>query len=257
MRRIRVIPVLLIHKGGLYKTVKFSKPQYVGDPINAVRIFNEKEVDEIIILDIDATAKNKAPNIRMIEEIASEAFMPLAYGGGIRKVSEIKEILQRGAEKVVINYGSLEHPELIENAAAVFGSQSIVVSIDIKKNLFGRYKTTSINGTRTYNTHPTNHARNVEKLGAGEIMLTIINREGTFLGYDLDAIKMISDAVNIPVIANGGAKEISDFKKAIEDGHASAVAAGSMFVFKGPRRAVLVNYPSQQSLLADIYSKLN
>lgn len=256
MRRIRVIPVLLIQNGGLVKSIQFKKHQYVGDPINAVKIFNEKEVDEIVILDISATQDKRAPNIQQIAEITGEAFMPLAYGGGITRLEEIVEILYQGAEKVVLNTSALDDPQLITRAAQRFGNQSIVVSIDVQKNWLGQYKVYRNNGTKNAGINPVELAKQAAKLGAGEIMLTSIDRDGTFGGYDLELLKQITQAVEIPVIACGGAAEVKDFQQAVSIGGASAVAAGSMFVFQRPHRAVLISYPSQQELKEKLFSQL-
>jgi len=255
LRRIRVIPVLLIQNGGLVKSIQFKKHQYVGDPINAVKIFNEKEVDEIVILDISATQAKRAPNIQQIAEITGEAFMPLAYGGGITSLEEIKEILYEGAEKVVLNTSALDDPQLISRAAQRFGNQSIVVSIDVHKNWLGQYKVYRNNGTKNTSLNPVELAMQVAELGAGEIMLTSIDRDGTFGGYDLDLLKQVTQAVNIPVIACGGAAELSDFQQAVAIGGASAVAAGSMFVYQRPHRAVLISYPAQQELKEKLFSQ--
>jgi cyclase len=256
LRRIRVIPVLLIQNGGLVKSIQFKKHQYVGDPINAVKIFNEKEVDEIVILDISASQDKRAPNIQQIAEITGEAFMPLAYGGGITRLEEIVEILYEGAEKVVLNTSALDDPQLITRAAQRFGNQSIVVSIDVQKNWLGQYKVYRNNGTKNTGINPVELAKQVAELGAGEIMLTSIDRDGTFGGYDLDLLKQITQAVDIPVIACGGAAEVKDFQQAVAIGGASAVAAGSMFVFQRPHRAVLISYPSQQELKEKLFSQL-
>jgi imidazole glycerol-phosphate synthase subunit HisF len=256
LRRIRVIPVLLIQNAGLVKSIQFKKHQYVGDPINAVKIFNEKEVDEIVILDISATQSKRVPNIQQIAEITGEAFMPLAYGGGITRLEEIKEILYEGAEKVVLNTSALDDPQLIARAAQRFGNQSIVVSIDVQKNWLGQYKVYRNNGTKNTGINPVELARQVAELGAGEIMLTSIDRDGTFGGYDLDLLKQVTQAVDIPVIACGGAAEVQDFQQAVFIGGASAVAAGSMFVYQRPHRAVLISYPSQQELKEKLFSQL-
>lgn len=228
----------------------------MGDPINAVKIFNEKEVDEIVILDISASQDKRAPNIQQIAEITGEAFMPLAYGGGITRLEEIVEILYEGAEKVVLNTSALDDPQLITRAAQRFGNQSIVVSIDVQKNWLGQYKVYRNNGTKNTGINPVELAKQVAELGAGEIMLTSIDRDGTFGGYDLDLLKQITQAVDIPVIACGGAAEVKDFQQAVAIGGASAVAAGSMFVFQRPHRAVLISYPSQQELKEKLFSQL-
>lgn len=256
MRRIRLIPVLLIQNGGLVKSIQFKDYHYIGDPINAVKIFNEKEVDEIIILDISATKEGKAPNIEQIREIAGEAFMPLSYGGGITTLEEVKEILFKGAEKVILNTSALTNLSLITEIAEQFGSQSAVVSIDVKKDWRGNYKVYRGNGKKKTSFKPVEFAKSVEAAGAGEIMLTSIDRDGTYIGFDIDLLKSVADAVNIPVIACGGASELKDFTKAVNEGGASAVAAGSFFVFQRPLRAVLINYPSQLKLKTEVYNKL-
>lgn len=243
----RVIPSLLIHKGGLVKSVQFKDYKYVGDPINAVKIFNEKEVDEIAVIDIDASKENKAPNIAKIAEIASEAFMPMAYGGGITTIEQIKEILYNGIEKVIINKAAHTTPHLITQAANLFGNQSIVVSIDVKKVFLKGYRVFIENGKKNTGLHPVEFAITAEKLGVGEILLNSIDKDGTFTGYDLALIQQVSQAVNIPVIAIGGASSVEDFAKAKQAG-ASAVSAGSMFVFQRPHKAVLISYPTRKEI---------
>jgi cyclase len=253
MARIRVIPVLLLKKGGLYKSVKFRDHKYVGDPINAVKIFNEKEVDELVILDTDATKEGRAPNIKQISEIAGEAFMPVGYGGGITSIEQAKRILFEGIEKVVFNTSAIGDPDLISEAARQFGSSSVVVSIDVKKDWLGRYKAFSKSGSVNTGMDPLQLARRMQESGAGEIFLTSIDRDGTYTGYDLALVKSIAGKLSIPVIICGGASSVEDFKPAIDSG-ASAVAAGSMFVFQRPHNAVLINYPSQQELKGKLYS---
>lgn len=255
MRRRRIIPALLIHKGGLVKSVKFKDYKYVGDPINAVKIFNEKEVDEIAVIDISATNEKRGPNIKWISEIASEAFMPMAYGGGITSIEEIKQILYNGIEKVILNKTALQNPALITEAARLFGSQSIMVSIDVKKHFIKGYRVYSDNGKNNTGMVPSDFAKSMENAGAGEILLNNIDRDGTFNGYDTILLDAVTHAVSIPVIALGGAANVGDFKNAIEHG-ASAVAAGSMFVFQGPHKAVLINYPSQNELKEKVYNYL-
>ena len=255
MKRIRVIPVLLIHNRGLVKSVKFKDYKYVGDPINAVRIFNDKEVDELAILDIDASAENRVPDIDRIEEIVSEAFMPIAYGGGITTTDQAKKILSAGVEKLILNRSAVKNPVLVSEIAKQFGSQSVVVSIDYKKNLFGRQGVYIENGKTNSGLDPLTFARLMEEAGAGEIMLNSIERDGSFSGYDLEMIEKISRSINIPMIAVGGAASLSDFKEAVQHG-ASAVSAGSMFVFQRPHRAVLISYPSQQELETQVYEGL-
>lgn len=247
MHRIRVIPVLLIQNGGLVKSINFKQHKYVGDPINTVRIFNDKEVDEIVILDISASKEKRGPNIAQITDIAGEAFMPLAYGGGITRIDQVEQILFNGAEKVILNTSALDTPELITRIAKQFGSQSVVVSIDVKKNWFGQYKVFRENGTQSTKLLPEQFATKLEALGAGEIFLTSIDQDGTFGGFDLELIEKVSREISIPLIACGGAAKIAHFRQAVQKG-ASAVAAGSMFVFQRPHRAVLVSYPNASEI---------
>jgi imidazole glycerol-phosphate synthase subunit HisF len=249
MRRTRVIPTLLLRGAGLVKTTGFRNPVYVGDPINAIRIFNEKEVDELVLLDITASRTGKGPAFAIIENIASECFMPVAYGGGISSVEHIRQILGTGIEKVVINTAALRHPDLVREAAREFGSQAIAVSIDVKRRLFGRYEVYSEGGTKATGHDPVIYARKMQDLGAGEILLASIDRDGTMAGYDLDLVSRVAAAVGVPVIASGGAGKVRDFTAARQAG-AAAVAAGAMFVFHGPHRAVLITYPSQSELSA-------
>lgn len=247
MKRIRVIPVLLIHNGGLVKSVQFKKHKYVGDPINAVKIFNEKEVDEIIILDIDASAKRQVPNFKLVEEICGEAFMPLAYGGGVKTLEDAQRLLYNGAEKIVLNTSLFEQPKVIESIARQFGNQSVIASIDYKISRFGKSKVYGTNGTKKTKWTPQELAKKAADCGAGEIMLNNINRDGTYKGYDLGTLQQIAENVDIPLIACGGAGAIEDFQQAIQNG-ASAVAAGSMFVFQRPHQAVLISYPNPTAL---------
>lgn len=243
----RVIPVLLLKSGGLTKTEGFGEGKYVGDPVNAVRIFNEKQVDEIAILDIEASAHKKEPNLRFIQDIASEAFMPLAYGGGITSMGQIETLIANGIEKVYLNSVCFTNPNLIKEAAATFGSQSIIASIDVKKVLIGGYKVFSHSGTHPQAVKLVDHLRQVEEMGAGEIVINSIDRDGQMKGYDLPLIELASKAVKVPVVALGGAGTVTDLRKAIQAG-ASAVAAGSLFVFFGKHRAVLITYPSREEL---------
>jgi cyclase len=248
MLKTRVIPCLLLKGGGLVKTVRFDKPKYVGDPINAAKIFNEKEVDEILVLDIEATKENRKPHIEAITEIDSECFMPMCYGGGIRSIEDIKEILKAGVEKVVINTQAVENPAFIYQASQVFGTQSIVVSIDVRKNMAGDYIVFTHGGTVPTSLDPITLATQMEKMGCGEILLNSIDRDGTMQGYDTGLIRNITQVVTVPVIACGGAGCLAHFAEAIEIGRSSAVAAGSLFVFQGRYRAVLINYPSRREL---------
>lgn len=244
----RVIPCLLLRGTGLVKTVRFSEPRYVGDIINAVRIFNDKEVDEIIILDIEAHAGRGRIKWDLVTKTASEAFMPMCYGGGVTTVDEIKRLLKAGIEKVSINTAAHEDPRLIDAAARAFGSQSIVAGIDVKKNLLGRYVVVSHGGKRKQSTDVVQWAKAVERAGAGEILLNAVDKDGTQTGYDLELVQKVTAAVRIPVIACGGAGKVEHFAHAIRAG-ASAVAAGSLFVFHGPHRAVLITYPERPELM--------
>jgi cyclase len=244
----RVIPVLLLRNGGLVKTIKFKDPKYVGDPINAVRIFNDKGADELTFLDITATRERREPDYKRLIDIASECFMPLAFGGGIHTIEAARKILSIGCEKVIVNSIASENPEFVRNAANVFGSQSVVVSIDVKKNLFGRYEVWTHCATKNTGQDPVSYARRMEGLGAGELFLCSIDRDGVMKGYDIDLIKQISTAVAIPIVACGGAGTVEDLGTAIFQGKASAVAAGSMFVFHGKHRAVIITYPDPEQL---------
>ncbi|MFN3916368.1 MAG: AglZ/HisF2 family acetamidino modification protein [Flavobacteriales bacterium] len=244
----RVIPILLLDNKGLYKTQKFKNPKYVGDPLNAVKIFNEKEVDELIFLDINATIQQREPNLVYLEQLASECFMPLCYGGNVRTVKTIKDLIKTGIEKVSINSFAIESPSFIKEASANFGSSTIVVSVDIKKNIFGKYELYNKAKVKTKYSNPFEFAALMNEMGAGELLITSVDKEGTLSGYDLELIKKITSEVDIPVIANGGASTVVDFKEAVKEAGASAVAAGSMFVFHGALRAVLITYPEQDEL---------
>ncbi|MDB6055437.1 MAG: imidazole glycerol phosphate synthase subunit HisF [Verrucomicrobiales bacterium] len=253
MRRIRVIPALLLKDGGLVKTQKFKDSTYVGDPINAVKIFNEKEVDELVFLDITATRQKRAPSLDRIGEIASECFMPLGYGGGITKLSEIKAILNLGVEKVILNSSAFANRELVTEASRQFGSQSVVVSMDVKKGMLGGYSVMVESGNRKTGKDPVEYAKEMEAAGCGEILLNSIDRDGMYTGYDIEMLKKVSSAVSVPVIACGGARDVNDFLMAVRDGGASAVSAGSMFVFHGKQRGVLINFPEQKVLTKGLF----
>ena len=244
----RIIPCLLLKGAGFYKTTRFKDPVYLGDPINILKIFNEKEVDEITILDIGVTPAGGEPNFSLLQDMASECFMPLAYGGGIQSLEQIQRLFQIGFEKIVLNSHAFTRPELIQSAANTFGSQSIVVCIDARKNLLGGYHVVSNGARRDQPWKPEVWARRVADLGAGELIINSVNRDGTMTGYDLDLIQRVTTAVNIPVIACGGARSIDDFKDAVKTAHASACAAGAMFVFQGRHRAVLINVPPAQDI---------
>lgn len=242
----RIIPALLIQNGNLVKTVCFKDPKYVGDPINAVRIFNEKEVDELIVADIDATTQNREPNYSLISNIASECRMPLCYAGGIKTTEQIERIICLGVEKVAISSAAIETPRLISESAKRVGSQSLVVVMDVKKSDFfsSGYELFSHNGILATGISPKEFAKDVEDMGAGEIILNSINNDGKMKGYDFDLIDQVYDLINIPMTALGGCGSLTDIEKLVERyGHIGA-AAGSFFLFKGKYRAVLINYPS-------------
>lgn len=248
MLKTRVIPCLLLRNYGLVKTVKFQQPTYVGDPINTVRIYNEKEVDEIIFLDITATPENRPPQFKLLAEIANECFMPFSYGGGIRNIEQMQTLFALGTEKVSINTAAHEDPDLVRQAASAFGSQSIIVSIDVNKTRLGKYEVFTHGGRKNTGLDPVRYAQTAEALGAGEILLTSIERDGTFNGYDLDLIRAVTSAVGVPVIACGGASSLEDLAAAVKEGGASASAAGSMVVYQGKHRAVLINFPYKNEL---------
>lgn len=247
MFRPRIIPVLLLKNRGLVKTVQFKKPKYIGDPMNAVKIFNDMGADELVFLDITASEENRIAPIDVIEEIGDEAFMPIAVGGGIKKIEHVKKIITAGAEKVVINSACVTNPEVISQAAQLYGRQSVIASIDVKKTLFGGQKVHILNGKKNTKIDPLVHAVEMEKLGAGEIFINSIDEEGKMTGYDLALIKRVSEAVKIPVVALGGAGSLTDMKNAVDSG-ASAAAAGSLFVYKGTHKGVLINYPEKEEL---------
>lgn len=248
MSPIRVMPVLLLKGYGLVKTVKFRNPTYIGDPINAVKIFNEKEVDELVFLDISATPEGRGPNYELLADIAGEAFMPMAYGGGLTNVEEVRRIFSLGFEKVVISTASYSNLNLISEVSSIFGAQSIVGCIDIRRNLLGHYVLCSTSAQKRERSQLRDHLAALVQAGVGEIMINSIDRDGTMSGYDLSLLQMVSQEVSVPVIACGGAGSINHFIEAVEKAHVSAVAAGSMFVFFGPHRAVMINYPDRQAL---------
>jgi imidazole glycerol-phosphate synthase subunit HisF len=248
MFRPRVIPVLLLRNGGLVKTEGFGKQRYIGDPINAVRIFNDHRADELVFLDILATREQRLISLDFVRDVGEEANMPFAVGGGIRSLEDIREILSAGAEKVVLNSVAAENPDFIGEAADSFGSSTITVCIDVKQKRFGGLRTWIAGGTRATEFAPEEFARVVEAKGAGEIIVQSIPRDGTMQGYDLDLICRVSKAVTIPVVALGGAGQLEDLRRAYHETHASGLAAGSMFVFHGPKRGVLINYPDRAEI---------
>ncbi len=247
MFRPRVIPVLLLKGLGLVKSIKFKNYRYIGDPINAVKIFNDLKADELVFLDILASKEKRTISLDFVRKVGDEANMPFAVGGGIKTIQDIKEIINAGAEKVIINTYAVENPDFIKQASGIFGSSTIVVSIDVKKKFLGKKQVYIIGGSKSTGLNPTSFAKLMEEKGAGEIIINSIDKDGLMTGFDLSLIEDVSKAVNIPVVAAGGAGGIKDFKPAI-NAYASAVAAGSMFVYHGPRNAVLINYPNNSEL---------
>lgn len=257
MRRVRIIPTLLIDSGRLVKTTRFKKPVYVGDPVNSVKIFNDKQVDELIFLDVSASRGGRPPDIALLRDIASECFMPLAYGGGITSVEQAMSIFETGIEKIVLNSAFFTTPALVGEIARIYGSQAVVVSIDVKRQLLTRKPVVVYRGGgHSTGLSPAEAARRAVDAGAGELMVTAVDREGTMSGYDLEIVRDVAVSVDVPVIASGGAATINDLLLAVRDGKASAAAAGAMFVFNGPHRAVLISYPSKETLRTNIDAKL-
>jgi len=248
MFRPRVIPVLLLKGQGLVKTVQFAKHRYIGDPINAVRIFNDLEVDELVFLDILASRENRTISIDIVKQIGDEAFMPFAVGGGIKTSKDALALISAGAEKVILNTAFVENPRIVNEIAALIGNQSVVVSIDVKKNWFGIYQAFSKGGLEKVVETPIDLAMKAEELGAGEIIINSISNDGMMQGYDLELIQQITSAVNIPVVACGGAGKLIHLREGTNKG-AHAVAAGSLFVYHGARNAVLINYPEKKELI--------
>lgn len=246
--KTRVIPVLLLQNAGLVKTVKFKDGTYVGDPINSVRIFNEKEVDELVFLDISATPNRRGPNFDLLEDIASEAFMPMSYGGGIRSFEDAKRIFSIGYEKVVLNTLTYTSPDVVRKIASVYGSQSVVACIDVKKTLLGRVCLYTHSGANAIKTNVDQHLQNLSAMNVGEILINSMDRDGTMSGYDLGLIKSVTSKVDVPTIACGGASGLQCFVNAVKDAGCSAVAAGSMFVFHGKHKAVLISYPRRSEI---------
>lgn len=248
MLKTRVIPCLQLIDQSLVKTIRFKNPTYIGDPINTIRIFNELEVDELCFLDIRATLENRTPNFNVLSEIANECFMPLSYGGGINHIDTVKKILAIGFEKVVINSNAFFQKHLLTEISEKFGAQSIIGSLDVRKNIFGKYNVFISSGTKKINPDPVEWAQELVSLGAGELLVTSMDKEGTWEGYDIDIIKKISNAVSVPVIANGGAGTIKHIADAIKLGCADAVALGSMVVYQKKGMGVLVNFPDKNDL---------
>jgi imidazole glycerol-phosphate synthase subunit HisF len=248
MFRPRVIPVLLLRNEGLVKTEGFGKPRYIGDPINAVRIFNDLRADELMFLDILATREGRLISLDFVRDVGEEANMPFAVGGGISSLRDIRSILSAGAEKVVINSRAAANPDFIAEAADAFGSSTVTVCIDVKQKRFGAPRVWIEGGSRATSYAPDEFARLAEEKGAGELVVQSIARDGKMQGYDLELIKQVSDAVTIPVVALGGAGDLGDLRQAYREARASGLAAGSMFVFHGPKRGVLINYPDRAEM---------
>lgn len=252
MLKTRIIPCLLLRGRGLYKTVKFKDPSYVGDPINAVKIFNEKEVDELILLDIAATPEKKEPPYSIIEDIASECFMPLTYGGGVTSIDQMRRLYRMGVEKISLNTAAFNNRRLVEESCATFGSSSVIAAIDVKKTFLGKNEVYIGGGKINTKEDPIRYAAQLAKLGVGEILINSIDRDGTMAGYDVDFLKKLGSAVDTPLIACGGAGNLDHMHQAVTEARIPALAAGSMFVFHGKHRAVLIHYPNR----AELESKL-
>lgn len=243
MLRPRITPCLLVHQNGLVKTQRFGSPKYVGDPLNAVRIFNEKEVDEIVVLDIDASVQGREPDYALIRNLATECRMPLCYGGGVRTVEQFERIISLGVEKVAVSAAAVSDPGLVESAAKVVGNQSVVVVMDVRHHGKGRWELFTHNGTRATGLDPVEFARRMESLGAGEIVINSIDRDGMMQGYDIELAAAVRAAVGCPMTVLGGAGSLAHIQELIRQLGILGAAAGSLFVFKGVYRAVLINYP--------------
>lgn len=249
MFRPRVVVVLLLSGNGLVKSTKFKKHRYIGDPINAVRIFNDKKADELIFLDIRASKEKRCISLDFVKKVAAEANMPFGVGGGIRTLEDIRDVLKNGAEKVILNSITVTNPGFVRKAVERFGSSTIAACIDIKTNLFGKMKVAYLNGSKMSDEAPQEFAKKMESCGAGELIIQYIDKDGTYQGYDLAIIKKISETVTIPVVALGGAGNYQHLSDAIKKGGASAAAAGSIFVYHGPLKAVLISYPTRNELM--------
>lgn len=250
MLRTRVIPCLLLRGNSLVKTIKFDRYTYIGDPLNTCRIFNELEVDEMTILDITASKEARGPNYKLLGSLVNECFMPLSYGGGITSLEQAERLFTLGFEKIVLNSILYSNPSLITDIAKVYGSQSIIVSIDVRKSLLRGYEVYSHAGTRRQKVKLLEWIKQIEQLGAGEILLTSIDKEGTWNGFDFELVKIVSDSVGIPVIAHGGAGHIDHIGNVVKEGKASAVGLGSMVVFQNKGMGVLVNFPDKKKLIS-------
>ncbi|RKD20436.1 imidazole glycerol phosphate synthase subunit HisF [Pelobium manganitolerans] len=245
MLRPRIIPSLLVHDGGLVKTVNFKNGKYVGDPINAVKIFNEKEVDELAVFDIDATVLNKEPDYSLIEKLANQSRMPLCYGGGVKTVEQAQRIFGLGIEKIAVSSAVIEQPQLISEIAQRVGNQSVIIVLDVKKKLFGGYEIYTHNGKKSTGLNPLKFVEEAQNLGAGEIVINSIDQDGAMKGYDMPLIDKIREKITVPITVLGGAGSLDDIAKVINKHGVIGVAAGSLFVFKGVYKAVLINYPTR------------
>lgn len=244
MNRPRIIPVLLLKGHGLVKSVRFKDHRYIGDPINAARIFNEFQADELILLDIEASRQQRLISLELVNEVAEEVTMPFCVGGGIRSIGHIRNIIGSGVEKVIIGTRAVQSPDFIKQASEEFGSSTIAVCIDVKKDLFRKKRVCFFNGRKTTKIEPVEFAQLMESKGAGELIIQSVDQDGMMNGYDIDLIKAVSSSVGVPVVALGGAGNERDLVNAVEQGHASSVAAGSLFVYHGKQRGVLINYPA-------------
>lgn len=252
MLRTRVIPLLLVRDGCLVKTVRFRRFAYVGDPCNTARIFNELEVDELLVVDISKTRAERGPDLRLIADLANECFMPLGYGGGVRSLEDARAIFATGVEKVVINTAAVARPKLIDEIASIYGSQAVIVSIDVKREFLRMPTVRTSNGRRWTGLDPVTWAKEAARLGAGEIMVTAIDREGTWTGFDINLVRQVAMSVPVPVIAHGGAGCLRDIRDAVALGGASAVALGSMVMFQGRGMGVLINFPRGDDLAGSL-----
>ena len=248
MYRPRIIPVLLFRNGGLVKSVKFKNNRYIGDPINAVRIFNDLKADELVFIDTKATNEKRLIPLDFVKSVGEEANMPFSVGGGIRTVNDIRQILELGAERVILNTIVSENPNFVEKAVKEFGSSTISVCLDVKRSLWGKQTAMIYSGRKTIKQSPLDFASDIESMGVGEIILQSIDRDGTMSGYDIDLIKQFSERLTIPIVALGGAGKLSDFKSLNERTTINGFAAGSMFVFHGRRKGILVNYPTKEEI---------
>jgi len=249
MFRPRIIPLLLLQNKGLVKSVRFKNHRYIGDPINAVKIFNDLNADELVFIDILATKEKRCISLDFVKQVGEEANMPFAVGGGISTIKQIQQIIGAGAEKVIINTKAAQNPDFIREAADIFGSSTIVVCMDVKKKFLGKIQTWICSGKQPTGFSPVEFAQLMQEKGIGEIIVQSIENDGAMQGYDIDLIREISESVTIPVVALGGAGNLNHMKSCYSEAYANGLAAGSMFVYHGPRNAVLINYPGQPDIL--------